>query len=490
MKWKFVSCLLLLASLIMQSTPVAAGNGNTEITGSVPLIIYEVSTSNVDAQGVTVSWQTNCGATSQVFYDTVSHQDAGDYVYQTDEDATLVSAHSVVLTGLSPLTTYHYRVGSRIPGTGFASVSPDYAFTTSASSGGGGDDGGGGGGGGSSGGSTATGEKMSTNVKSVTSNSLILLEDVEAPSLDMKVTVFIAKGTYLRNKFDSFLFTINIETLFEPPSAPADTEVLGGVYDLGPSGARFDPAVILTMKYRDEWVPAGTFEEDLYIATWNEENQEWERVECTIDTGANTLSTLIGHFSMYTIMADVRPAIFTVSDLSISPEEITLGEEITVSALVTNDGDIAGIYGVSLAINDEIVDTQELSLAGGQSEMVTFTREIYEAGEFTVVINYLSGTFEVKVPETPESPVEPAETPTAETAPEETVPEPTEPVTEETIPPESAPDTETEPEPAEEQPASNIYWWLVGGTVTMVLIAAEVAWLMMRRRRATNTKAQ
>ena len=134
MKWKHVCCVILLGFLILQVTPVVGATGSTEVSGTVPLVTYEVSVSNIGRFSATISWKTNGNATSQVFYDITFHEDIADYAYSTSKDTALVTEHSVYLTGLSPLTTYHYRVKSVavVDSTEFTAISEDYTFTTSA----------------------------------------------------------------------------------------------------------------------------------------------------------------------------------------------------------------------------------------------------------------------------------------------------------------------------------------------------------------------
>ncbi len=132
MKWKFIPYLILLACVTLQTAPVmAAGDsGTTDVIGTVPLTTSSVSASAITTSSATISWQTSDNATSRVFYDTVYHEAIADYAYQTANDTSLVSEHSITLTGLSPAITYHYRVKSAIPEANFIAISDDYTFTT------------------------------------------------------------------------------------------------------------------------------------------------------------------------------------------------------------------------------------------------------------------------------------------------------------------------------------------------------------------------
>jgi len=120
--------VILLVCLTLPAAPVMAATGATGVTGSVALVAYEVSASRVGHFTATISWKTNGDATSQVLYDTVSHNSTADYTYYTRERKALVEKRKVTLNKLSPSTTYYYRVRSAAGGAEF--VSDEYTFTT------------------------------------------------------------------------------------------------------------------------------------------------------------------------------------------------------------------------------------------------------------------------------------------------------------------------------------------------------------------------
>jgi hypothetical protein len=128
MKWKLTCCVILLVCLMLPTGHVMSETGATVVMGSVALVAYEVSLARIGHFTAAISWKTNGDATSQVFYDTVSHSNIGDYVYCTSERTALAQRHKMTLNKLSPFTTYHYRVRSAAGGREF--VSDDYSFTT------------------------------------------------------------------------------------------------------------------------------------------------------------------------------------------------------------------------------------------------------------------------------------------------------------------------------------------------------------------------
>jgi PGF-CTERM protein len=68
------------------------------------------------------------------------------------------------------------------------------------------------------------------------------------------------------------------------------------------------------------------------------------------------------------------PAAFEVSDLS-APSTAQVGDEVTVTATVTNTGDLEGTTDAEFLFDGDVVSelTQEVTVAGGESTEVTFT---------------------------------------------------------------------------------------------------------------------
>lgn len=98
----------------------------------------------------------------------------------------------------------------------------------------------------------------------------------------------------------------------------------------------------------------------------------------------------------YTLTTLGTPATFVVSALEITPAEVDIGERVTISVVVVNADDARGTHEVTLKIDEAVVATEEVTLAGGSSQTVTFTIAEDAAGTYTVSVDGLAGTFEVK----------------------------------------------------------------------------------------------
>lgn len=91
-----------------------------------PPIISAVAASGTTTKSATITWSTNEASDTQVEYGTTS-----GYGTATPLNASMVTSHSSFLSGLSPSTSYHYRVKSK-DAAGNLATSGDFTFATSA----------------------------------------------------------------------------------------------------------------------------------------------------------------------------------------------------------------------------------------------------------------------------------------------------------------------------------------------------------------------
>ncbi len=256
---------------------------------------------------------------------------------------------------------------------------------------------------GGGGGGAVVGEKRITNLMGVIAESGKLLEDIEAPSVDINARLYLTEGTFCRNKAGSFLSSMIVEKVVSPPPAPPDTERVGQVYDMWPDGATFEPAADLVLRYDISLLPEGAAEGDLFIAMWDGNAGEWVRLESTVDPEAGTVSAPVSHFSVFTILAPARPASFTVSDLSLAPEEPQPGDNVAIGVTVTNAGDLAGSYEADLKVDGVVAEIKETTLAGGESVRLVFSLTPDTPGEYNIEVGGLPVTCQVKEPPAPAS---------------------------------------------------------------------------------------
>ena len=98
------------------------------------------------------------------------------------------------------------------------------------------------------------------------------------------------------------------------------------------------------------------------------------------------------------IVGAPKPAEFILTDLTIAPIEAEMFEPILITVNVTNIGDELGSYMANLTINNVLEENQTVLVLGRNSTLVEFTVIEEVEGNYTVEVNGLSGSFNVKVP--------------------------------------------------------------------------------------------
>ena len=222
----------------------------------------------------------------------------------------------------------------------------------------------------------------------------------EFVSEDKMLHIAVPEGTIVLDKDGEPLTGLELTINETPLPPPPETDIVGLTYDVGPDGTSFDRAITITCSYDPYEISLRVAEEDLVIACYDEDVDEWLESPSVVDVVNNTVTTLVDHLSTFTILAPVpvpppAPAAFTPSSLTISPLEANIGELVRISVLVTNTGEQEASYTVTLKINEMVAETKEIELGGG-SETVPFTTFKYEAGTYSVDVNGLHGSFIVK----------------------------------------------------------------------------------------------
>jgi len=101
------------------------------------------------------------------------------------------------------------------------------------------------------------------------------------------------------------------------------------------------------------------------------------------------------HVESATPVEPVEPANLSASSLSISPQQVEPGQEVTISINVANTGGETGSYNAVLYINGVVEDSQSVSVEPGTSKNVIFTVSKSQAGVYDVSLAGQSGQFEV-----------------------------------------------------------------------------------------------
>ncbi|MFC2060797.1 CARDB domain-containing protein [Chloroflexota bacterium] len=299
-----------------------------------------------------------------------------------------------------------------------------------------------------------------TDVSNIVDSQGVLTQNIAVQSEDTKTKLVISKDTVALSKGKEPLSEITIVEIPDPPVEPDNSAIVGLTHDLGPDGATFEPPITFTFNYNPEDIPAGTDEKELVIAYWS--GNEWIVLEgSSVDTVNHIITAPISHFTIFTILVYQKPAMFTISDLRITPGEAEIKEQIAISFSIANSGDLSDTYNATLRINNVVEATKEVTLAGGTNQSVTFNVAKNTAGTYTVDIAGHTGTFKVKEKVAPSPTPGPVPTPT---------PSPT---------PSLAPIPTPSPTPSPSEP---IKWPILGGVIATVVIVGLLISFLSRRR--------
>lgn len=164
--------------------------------------------------------------------------------------------------------------------------------------------------------------------------------------------------------------------------------------------------------------------EDVNLYRFN--NSQWNELETTHLGGDRYRAQTEDGFSPFAIGVQEEEELaaeFEVTAVEVDTRSITTEETTTVTATVTNTGNTEGSFDVELTVGGEVVQTETVQLAAGESQEVTFDIGFDESGLKQIEVSDVdAGVIVVDAVATP-TPT-PTPTPTA-TEPEEITPSPT-----------------------------------------------------------------
>ena len=88
-------------------------------------------------------------------------------------------------------------------------------------------------------------------------------------------------------------------------------------------------------------------------------------------------------------------ASFSLSRLRLSTERVLAGDKVVVGAVVTNSGDLPGVYNLEFRVKGRVVETKTIPVEGHASREVSFTFTPEREGAYAVAINEQSVTVNV-----------------------------------------------------------------------------------------------
>ena len=299
-----------------------SGGGPATLDLNVPATPPSLSTSaasSITTKSATLNGVLNSLGTAlsaSVFFEWGTTEAYGNTIALSISQA---GAFKADLSGLNQATTYHFRTVAEGDGTSYGF---SQSFTTAAAA---------------APPPPPPPKKPepklgTTDVRAEISTAGVFTAPVAATSDDGLCILDIPVGTVGLTEDLEPIAEITMVTMEDPPPPPEDASVIGLVFDFGPDGATFEPAITLTWSYDPAVIPEGLAAEDMVVAYFID--GEWvELDECVIDTESMTITASVSHFTTFAVMAvappvvEEEPAVVEEPELVVEEEEPAVVEE-------------------------------------------------------------------------------------------------------------------------------------------------------------------
>jgi len=241
----------------------------------------------------------------------------------------------------------------------------------------------------------------------------ILSESLTLTDRSGDFIIDIDSGTRISGFGNTELSRIELRITSESIVVPDNIVILSPIYELRGytrnmqiTGINFTPSATLTIRYDSENLPENTFLP--FIANYTDEQglvQLSPPPDVTVEIGK--AKALISHASLFVVATEMAPpppplpARFEASNLTINPRQAQLGQPVTISLTITNEGAIEGSSELHLIIDGIVRMVTEITLAGKGSETLTFEISNLAVGKHQVKIAGLTEQFRVVMTTTP-----------------------------------------------------------------------------------------
>ena len=222
--------------------------------------------------------------------------------------------------------------------------------------------------------------------------------DAKASANTLFEVVEQTEGTYVF-KIGSLNGTFRI-TSAAPPPKPAEFQLTNLIID--PQVTDQSTPVTISIKVTNVGETTGSYPMDLKINDAVKESKTVQLAggetttatftvtEANKGTYAVAIGNLTGEFTVQ------GPSTIKMSDLFVKPYEVWVGETVKIVATATNQGVDASSVSVKFTVDDVVVETRAVTLAGGASVKVEFTANATAIGPHSVEVNNLDyGGFKV-----------------------------------------------------------------------------------------------
>jgi|AntRauMinimDraft_4_1070384.scaffolds.fasta_scaffold00265_7 PGF-CTERM protein len=116
--------------------------------------------------------------------------------------------------------------------------------------------------------------------------------------------------------------------------------------------------------------------------------------EYVFETPGNKTFEVDSGVNRFVTVGERRPNL-SVSTVEVAPGTVAAGEDVTITAVVSNVGHANGSLPVALELFGEVVAVENVTLAAGETREVSFTRRVQAPGTYEAVVDNASAEFQV-----------------------------------------------------------------------------------------------
>jgi hypothetical protein len=221
-----------------------------------------------------------------------------------------------------------------------------------------------------------------------------------------KHTLQLNKGAKLTLADNTVPLILRFRQTPAKPPTPENTVIVGPVYELNaysstfettPSPGTISPPAILILTYEPDKLPENASE--VFVANYDMEKGWLTPAPVPGGTAeAGRAHDVVSHLSVFVaVLAKIAEpsARFAASNLTVSPSQAQLNQEVTISVDVANTGDTALDYNMQLKVDGIVKSSKQVTIAAGASQTVNFTVNGDTVGKHQVEVAGLNGEFEV-----------------------------------------------------------------------------------------------
>lgn len=114
-------------------------------------------------------------------------------------------------------------------------------------------------------------------------------------------------------------------------------------------------------------------EETLQLMQWNDTEQRWVNVTAYADTEYNVVIGETSHLSIFGVTRQMLTNYIAITEVTLSRTVVGQGYSLTINVTIWNQGDSLHTFNTTVYANTSVIETRNVTLAGGMYTTVTFT---------------------------------------------------------------------------------------------------------------------